>query len=57
MIRYYLAQVYEEAGQPAKALWHYKRVDVDALHDDTLEEMKTRVAELEKRSKDFQHKP
>ena len=53
MTRYYLAQVYEEMGQPAKALWHYKRVDVDELHDDTLEEMKKRVAELEKRGKNF----
>ena len=56
-MRYYLAQVYEEMGQSGKALWHYKRVDVDELHDDTLEEMKMRVAELEKRVKDFQHKP
>ncbi len=57
IIRYYLAQVYEEMGQPAKALWHYKRVDLDELHDDTLEELKKRVAELEKRSKDFCPKP
>ncbi len=57
MIRYYLAQVYEEMGQPAKALWHYKRVDVDELHDDTLEELKKRVAELEERDKEFSRKP
>ncbi len=56
MIRYFLAQIYEEMGQPAKALWHYKRVDADELHDDTLEEMQKRVAELERR-KDFQPKP
>ena len=41
-----LAEVYEEMGQPSKALWHYKRVLVDDLHDDDLQKLQERIAEL-----------
>lgn len=51
-IRYRLAEVCEDIGQPSKALWHYKRtfrdnLRDDALHDEECEVLQKRIAELE----------
>lgn len=43
-IRQSLAEVYEKMGQPAKALWHYKRVLVDDLHDEDTQKLQERIA-------------
>lgn len=56
-----VAENYEKAGHLSKAIWHYKRViNADPEDDpdmDEREELKKRVAELEKRNKDLCHKP
>lgn len=41
-----LAEVYEEMGQPSKALWHYKRVLVDDLYNEDIQKLQERIAEL-----------
>jgi len=52
-----IAECYEEAGQLPKAIWHYKRVISSDPEDDPdmdeREDLKKRVAELEKRNKEF----
>ena len=49
-IRYGLAEIYERLGQPARALWHYKRTPLEDLDDEDNERIIERIAELEQQN-------